>query len=112
LTDVVMPHMLGRELAAAIKQRVPGIAVLFMSGYAQPVLASRGTLEKGVLLIEKPFTEEALLVKVREALESSTGTWPEDAIAGAPYDGGPDELAPEADGDPSTSTETVMVAPK
>jgi hypothetical protein len=39
-----------------------------MSGYAQPVPASQGTLDAGVVLIEKPFTEHALLTKVREAL--------------------------------------------
>jgi PAS domain S-box-containing protein len=77
LTDVVMPRMLGRELAAAVKAIVPDIAILFMSGYAQPVLASRGTLDEGVSLIDKPFTEEALLVKVREVLDAPIGaSWP------------------------------------
>jgi hypothetical protein len=38
-------------------------------GYAQPVLASEGTLDPGVTLVEKPFTEAALLAKVREVLD-------------------------------------------
>jgi PAS domain S-box-containing protein len=70
LTDVVMPRMLGRELASRVTQLAPHVAVLFMSGYARPVLASRGTLDDGVSLIEKPFTENALLIKVREVLDS------------------------------------------
>ncbi|MFF5288973.1 hybrid sensor histidine kinase/response regulator [Paractinoplanes globisporus] len=69
LTDVIMPRMLGKELAAAIGDLVPGIRVLYMSGYAQPVLASQGTLEPGVILVEKPFSEVALLRRVREALD-------------------------------------------
>jgi len=42
--------------------------VLFMSGYAQPVLSSQGTLDPGVILVEKPFTENGLMTKVREVL--------------------------------------------
>jgi CheY-like chemotaxis protein len=70
LTDVVMPHMLGKEVAARIVAIRPGIRVLYMSGYAQPVLASQGTLAEGVSLIEKPFTEEQLLAKTREVLDA------------------------------------------
>lgn len=40
-----------------------------MSGYAQPVLASQGTLDEGVTLVEKPFTEALLLAKVRQVLD-------------------------------------------
>ncbi len=42
VTDVVMPHMLGREVAEKMRAVKPGIEVLFMSGYARPVLASQG----------------------------------------------------------------------
>jgi CheY-like chemotaxis protein len=68
LTDVVMPHMLGKEVAERIQSIRPGIPVLFMSGYAQPILASHGTVEDGVTLLEKPFTEAGLLAKVRALL--------------------------------------------
>jgi PAS domain S-box-containing protein len=68
LTDVVMPHMLGKEVAETVAGERAGIKVLYMSGYAQPVLASDGTLEAGVDLIEKPFSEPVLLAKVRELL--------------------------------------------
>lgn len=69
LTDVVMPHVLGKEVAMHIAALRPEIRVLFMSGYAHPVLASRGTLDDGVALIEKPFSEQALISKVRGVLD-------------------------------------------
>jgi CheY-like chemotaxis protein len=69
LTDVVMPQMLGKEVAERVHEIRPSIRVLYMSGYAQPVLASQGTLEEGVILVEKPFTEAALIAKVREVLD-------------------------------------------
>ena len=71
LTDVVMPEMLGKEVVERMRAARPQIAVLYMSGYAQPVLASEGTLAPGVTLVEKPFTEAALLAKVREVLETA-----------------------------------------
>ncbi len=70
ITDVIMPQMLGREVAANIRGSRPGVRVLYMSGYAHPVLTSQGTLEAGVTLIEKPFTEADLLDKVRQVLDA------------------------------------------
>jgi signal transduction histidine kinase/CheY-like chemotaxis protein len=70
LTDVVMPKMLGREVAERIRDLRPGIQVVFMSGYAHPVLTSQGTLAPGVVLIEKPFTESTLMARLREVLDS------------------------------------------
>jgi two-component system, cell cycle sensor histidine kinase and response regulator CckA len=69
LTDVIMPHMLGKELAGRMRELRPGLRVLYMSGYAQPVLASQGTLDPGVILVEKPFSEAALLDHVSEVLD-------------------------------------------
>jgi CheY-like chemotaxis protein len=68
LTDVVMPQMLGREVAERVAALRPGIAVLFMSGYAPPVIAPMGDLAAGHQIIDKPFTEAALLQRVRELL--------------------------------------------
>ncbi|MEU4695010.1 ATP-binding protein [Actinoplanes sp. NPDC023714] len=68
LSDVVMPGMLGKELAERLVLARPETRVLFMSGYAQPVLASEGTLEEGVALLEKPFTADDLLTAVRKRL--------------------------------------------
>jgi FixJ family two-component response regulator len=63
-----MPHMLGKEVAERITELRPEIGVLYMSGYAQPVLGGTGTLEPGVHLVEKPFSAAMLLAKVRETL--------------------------------------------
>jgi two-component system cell cycle sensor histidine kinase/response regulator CckA len=71
LSDVVMPGMLGKELAERLGAVRPDTRVLFMSGYAQPVLASQGTLEPGVALLEKPFTAADLLTAVRRRLDSA-----------------------------------------
>jgi CheY-like chemotaxis protein len=80
VTDVVMPHMLGREVAEKMRAVKPGIGVLFMSGYARPVLASQGRLDPNVALVEKPFSETDLLAMVgqvlnghRQALASTDG---------------------------------------
>ncbi|MEV6494896.1 ATP-binding protein, partial [Actinoplanes sp. NPDC051633] len=69
VSDVVMPGMLGNELAERMADVRPGTPVLFMSGYAQPVLASQGTLDPGVALLEKPFTAADLLSAVRDRLD-------------------------------------------
>jgi PAS domain S-box-containing protein len=71
VSDVIMPQMLGKEMAERIKQVRPGIRVLYMSGYAQPILDSQGTLEPGVTLVEKPFSAPQLLAKVRAALDAN-----------------------------------------
>jgi PAS domain S-box-containing protein len=74
LTDVVMPGMQGREVAERITALQPGIAVLFMSGYTEGLLSDQGVLDPGINLIEKPFTESALLGKLRGVLRSRRGT--------------------------------------
>jgi PAS domain S-box-containing protein len=71
ITDVIMPRMLGKEVADRIRAVRPTTRVLYMSGYAHPVLASQGTLDPGVTLIEKPFTEPALLDKIKEVLDAN-----------------------------------------
>jgi len=71
LTDVVMPRMTGRELAEQLRPARPAMKVLYMSGYAEDVIASRGLLDPGLLHIPKPFASEALARKVREVLGST-----------------------------------------
>ena len=68
VTDVIMPHMLGKEVAEKILAIKPGTEVLYMSGYARPVLASQGRLEPGVALVEKPFSQADLLAKAGQVL--------------------------------------------
>jgi PAS domain S-box-containing protein len=69
LTDVVMPKMLGKDVAERVRALRPSVKVLYMSGYARPVLANSGTLEPGVTLLEKPFSEVVLLSAVRQVLD-------------------------------------------
>jgi len=73
ITDVVMPKMLGKEVAERIREIRPDIEVLYMSGYAQPVLASQGRLEPGVALVDKPFSEAELLAKAGQVLNGHFG---------------------------------------
>ena len=69
LTDVIMPGGLtGRELAERLQQVRPELRVLFMSGYNADAIATRGVLDPGVSVVEKPFTSSVLLGKVRELL--------------------------------------------
>jgi nitrogen-specific signal transduction histidine kinase len=69
LTDVIMPQMPGPQLAERMQRESPSLRILFMSGFAQPILDSGEYLNAGVPLIEKPFSGAALLRKVRQVLE-------------------------------------------
>ncbi len=71
LTDVVMPDMNGKELAARIKGRCPSVKVLFMSGHDMAVVANHGVLEEGVALIAKPFSSQELAVRIRRVLDGA-----------------------------------------
>jgi two-component system cell cycle sensor histidine kinase/response regulator CckA len=70
LTDVVMPGMNGRDLATQLRGLVPGLRVLFMSGYSSDVVDDRGLLPADVSLITKPFSPTALAARVREVLDT------------------------------------------
>jgi CheY-like chemotaxis protein len=69
LTDVVMPGISGRELAKRLTGRYPNLRVMYMSGYTYNVIAEDGTLEEGISFLQKPFTPQVLMEKVREALD-------------------------------------------
>jgi PAS domain S-box-containing protein len=71
LTDVIMPGMNGRDLADRLTELRPTIKVLYLSGYASDLIAQYGVLDPQILLLEKPFTLRALLIKVQEALRPS-----------------------------------------
>ena len=68
LTDVILPGMSGRELAARVLRERPELRVLYMSGYTGRYLTTNDALEPGVELIEKPFTAHALLTRTRQLL--------------------------------------------
>jgi two-component system cell cycle sensor histidine kinase/response regulator CckA len=70
VTDVVMPHMSGRELAEKIAELRPTIPVLFMSAYPSDDVIRRGLLAPGAQLVQKPFAPEVLAAKLRELLSS------------------------------------------
>ncbi len=70
LTDVVMPHMSGPELAKAVRSAHPEIKVLFMSGYTETAIGQQGTLPAGTPFVQKPFTSANLHRKVRDVLQT------------------------------------------
>ena len=69
LTDVVMPHVSGREFVGRLKVLRDGFKVLYMSGYTNDVISHHGILEEGVNFISKPFSSSDLLRKVRDVLD-------------------------------------------
>jgi two-component system, cell cycle sensor histidine kinase and response regulator CckA len=69
ITDVVMPRMNGRELAAQMAQLRPTMQVIYVSGYADNAIAQDGMLPAGTVYIQKPFSPDTLLRKVRDLLD-------------------------------------------
>lgn len=69
LSDVIMPGMTGKELYQELLVTSPSIKVLFMSGYTASIIADRG-IDGDIRFIQKPFTRQALALKVRQALDS------------------------------------------
>ncbi len=70
LTDLVMPKLNGRQLAEHLAFLRPKMKVMFMSGYTDDAIVRRGLLRPGVAFIQKPFTPQALVRKVRGVLEA------------------------------------------
>jgi len=82
LTDIVMPRMNGRQLADEARQILPGLRVLYTTGYTRNAVVHNGILDPGVALLAKPFTIAQLALRVRAIL-----------------DGHPDPIEPVADAD-------------
>jgi len=77
LTDLVLPHMTGDQLAALVLERLPAAAVVFMSGYAEADSARDAVRDASVVFVQKPFTADELVDGVRRALARADGAEPE-----------------------------------
>jgi PAS domain S-box-containing protein len=75
-TDVVMPHMSGKELADRVRTLFPHTRVLFTSAYTENAIVHQGVLDQGVALLQKPFTPSALAHKLREVLDQPAAPSP------------------------------------
>jgi two-component system, cell cycle sensor histidine kinase and response regulator CckA len=71
LADVIMPDLPGPILAGIVREQRPGIRTLFVSGYTHDVMTQRGELESHDELLEKPFTPEQLVRRVRAILDAA-----------------------------------------
>jgi CheY-like chemotaxis protein len=69
VTDVMMPGMLGPEVAAELVKSRPGLRILFMSGHSDEIVRG-GLLNPATPFLAKPFTPAQLALKVREALDN------------------------------------------
>ena len=68
LTDVIMPGMSGGDLAKKLSAELPGLRVLFMSGYTDGAIEVRGNLKAGLVVLRKPFTRDVLLRAIEDAI--------------------------------------------
>ena len=68
-TDLVMPHMSGRELSEKVLAENPGTKILFTTAYTEKAILHQGALNEGATLLQKPFTPAALAHKLRKVLD-------------------------------------------
>jgi CheY-like chemotaxis protein len=81
-TDVVMPGGLAaRDLARKAQQRLPGLPVLFTSGYTDNAIVHGGRLDDGVELLSKPYTRDELARKLRKMLAPHAPATPEEVVS-------------------------------
>jgi signal transduction histidine kinase/CheY-like chemotaxis protein len=76
-TDVVLPGpMTGRALADKASKMRPGLPILFTTGYTRNAIVHQGRLDADVHLLNKPFTQQDLVRKIRELLDAAQGDTP------------------------------------
>ncbi len=73
ISDVVMPGMNGRELARRLGERIRGLRVLLISGYADQLSAEHGFLDGDIQFLPKPYSPESLLARARALLDEGSG---------------------------------------
>lgn len=69
LTDMVMPELGGRQVADKLRADRPGLRVLYLSGYTDTAAARQGLMEPGAAFLQKPFSSDSLVRRVREVLD-------------------------------------------
>jgi PAS domain S-box-containing protein len=69
LTDVVMPGMTGRELAASATKLRPDLKILYMTGYSRNAITHNGRLDPRLDVLQKPVTQSELATRIRDALD-------------------------------------------
>jgi PAS domain S-box-containing protein len=72
ISDVVLNDSSGPIVVAQLREQLPGIKVLFVSGHAEGLIAQRGMLRPGTHFLPKPFTQQDLLAKVEQILTASS----------------------------------------
>ena len=73
LTDVVMPHMNGKDLAHRLMLARPSMKVLYMSGFTEHSVVDDRVRGEGLAYLQKPFTPVSLTLKIREVLDAPVG---------------------------------------
>jgi two-component system cell cycle sensor histidine kinase/response regulator CckA len=68
---MVMPGLSGQELADAVRERRPGLPVVFISGYTEDHVVEDARRAGATAFVEKPFSADELLRAVRAVLEES-----------------------------------------
>jgi DNA-binding response OmpR family regulator len=76
VTDVVMPRMSGRELSQRLAMLCPGVQTLYISAHTDHAIVHQGELAAGLAFLQKPFSLEALVLKVREVLDAASPSSP------------------------------------
>jgi two-component system cell cycle sensor histidine kinase/response regulator CckA len=72
LADMILPKMNGREVARRVADRIPGVRVLYMSGFPTHTIVNQGFLGPGTFFLQKPFTAVDLATKIREVLDTAS----------------------------------------